>query len=131
MNVTTVVFLLVMALAGIGMSLVSRIRVIGLLVITACCLATAFFWWQARQHRVAFADVRNGDVEQEIVELMGSPDRATDGTVSVYGGPKRRIELTPGCTREIWYVATLTPEQWAICFDKNGLVVDKFHYASY
>lgn len=131
MSVTIVVLLLIGALAGIGLSLVSRLRPIGLLLIATGVAATGFFWWQTRQHRSEFANVRDGDTAQSVVEAMGSPDRTTDGTVSVYGGAKREIELTAGCTKEIWYVSTLTPEQWAICFDERGLVVGKFHYASY
>ncbi len=62
---------------------------------------------------------------------MGPPSRVTDGGVSVYGGSKSADELTPECTRELWYESALTPEQWAVCLNDSSIVVDKFHYASY
>lgn len=62
---------------------------------------------------------------------MGMPDRTTDGTLSVYGPPRREGSLIEGCTKELWYVAALSPEQWSICLNTRGRVIDTFHYASY
>ncbi len=131
MNVTVVILLLGFLLAGAVAVAQDSYRKYSGIPIGIAVLWAVFLFWQGSQYRSCFDSVGQGNSEAEVVAIMGSPHRSTDGTVSIYGGPKPSTEETPGCVRELWYRAALTPEQWAICFDDEGRVIDKFHYASY
>ena len=72
-----------------------------------------------------------GTSATEVQEKLGSPNRITDGTESVYGGQRRADQIPDRCVTEYWYKSVLTPEQWALCFDSSGFLVAKQHYASY
>jgi len=87
--------------------------------------------WEGAGYRSAFLEIEQGTSESVVLTLMGTPDRITDGTLSVYGGPRSETQLIEGCRKEFWYVAALSPEQWSICIDAKGVVVEAYHHASY
>lgn len=130
MNLGIIGLIFAVALLGVVACIRNRLR-IGIGLLAFAILATAFYWQEGSRSRRRFDEIQNGDAEKKVLDAMGSPYRVTDGTISIHGGKKSASAAISDCHREIWYMATLTPEQWAICLNQSGLVVGKSHYHSY
>ena len=70
----------------------------------------------------------------KTVPFRSGTNYETDGTKWVepqYEKPKS--VMTPGCKREFWYKARLSPipSKWSYCFDDNGKLLDKYHWVSW
>jgi hypothetical protein len=73
------------------------------------------------EHR--FGTVTQGMHEQEVLSLLGKPDRS--GPCGQLGG------FPAGCSREYLYGAKLpTITTWAVFFDERGTVLDTYRYES-
>ena len=117
---------LLLVYSGVGLlrperRLLSRLLFVGALV--GCAVIGHRQWRMARGYELIEASHPLDDV----VELMGAPDRETDGTISLTGDPKDVAELVPGCTRELWYEVFWRPEHYALCFDRSGRLLQKQH----
>lgn len=129
---TDIVLLLIVALlVGLALLFLKRGRVIGTLLVGAAIAITATLVLELRELRSSFDQLQIGVTVTRVEEVMGRPGRVTDGTESIYGGRREFSQIPKDCETEYWYKSTLSPEQWAFCFDSAGLLVGKQHYASY
>lgn len=76
-----------------------------------------------RQHEKAFAQVKEGDIEQQVIVVMGEPaDRETPGNrLTKYGAP----ECQAPCVERLWYPnkLSLAGEAWSVDLDAAGHVM--------
>lgn len=75
-------------------------------------------------HEHDFAQVKEGDVEAQVITTMGEPsdeERTGGRSVPQYGAP----ECTSPCVQRLWYLNRLSivGEAWAIELDERGRVV--------
>lgn len=82
------------------------------------------------QHEKAFAQVKDGDTEQQVIATMGEPaDRETPSNrLAKYGAP----ECQEPCVQRLWYPnkLSLAGEAWAVELDGSGHVVRTAHMTS-
>lgn len=86
--------LVLVLIGGIALALVlcwvPVTRKVGLSLLVLCLASGVWFWWEARGVREAFDSVAEDETEAAVIEAMGSPDRITDGTVTVWGGDEEQ-----------------------------------------
>ncbi len=100
-----------------------------LLVIT---LGTAgFILWRSARYARAFDAIDLGASPEEVKAKMGAPGEVTDCSTSFGGSPRsRRDPAAPGCATEYWYYAVWAPGAWSFTFDSQGVLIDKYQWAS-
>ena len=102
-----------------------------LLIIIAVPVLLFIYWW-AYEHKQANAmqNLQTGDTLSKIVETAGQPRFETDGTWSVESRVKTPF---PGCVRELWYRAWLSPfpSMWSYCVNSEGVLLKKNHWVSW
>ncbi len=81
-----------------------------------------------REHQIPreHESVRIGASEAEVISIMGKPSWSEPCGKS-FGAPQ------PGCAKEFIYkspFAPALPGYWSISFNKDGKVMDKYHYVS-
>lgn len=81
----------------------------------------------------AYASVPLGGTEADVRRIAGEPSWVTDGTRGVEPEhPKSASELVPGCVKELWYAMPWPqPLRFSFCFDKAGVLVDKYNWMSW
>lgn len=103
--------------------IVGAIVLIPVLYLGSCGLLT-------HQHEKAFAQVKEGDTEQQVIAAMGEPaDRETASNRLVkYGAP----ECKAPCVQRLWYPnkLSLAGEAWSVDLDAGGHVVHTAHITS-
>lgn len=103
--------------------IVGAIVLVPLLYIGAC---------SAISHRRdrGFAQVKEGDTEQQVIAAMGEPtDRETaSNRLAQYGAPECRAP----CAQRMWYPnkLSLVGEAWSVELDAGGHVVHTAHIVS-
>jgi hypothetical protein len=94
---------------------------IGILVIVIAWFAYGHFYDLRLEHQ--FHRVASGMDEQQVLSVMGKPD--TVGKCGKLGG------FPNGCDHEYLYDEMLpTITTWAVFFDAQGRVIDKYEYQS-
>jgi hypothetical protein len=82
------------------------------------------------RHEHAFARVKEGDTEQQVIAVMGEPtDRETPSNrLAKYGAP----ECQAPCVQRLWYPnkLSLAGEAWSVDLDAAGHVVHTAHLVS-
>ncbi len=129
MNVHGTLGLIVMLLAGGVLLLFRRVRYIGLFVVSLAASATGYFVWQSNHWAAGFDAVTLGASEQEIILVVGVPQRITDGTLWVEPKYKKaKTELVVGCTKEYWYNVFYFPVAYSFCFNDRSELVHKYNW---
>jgi hypothetical protein len=85
----------------------------------------------SHQREHGLAQVKNGDSEQQVIQVMGQPaDRETAGgnRVAKYGAP----ECKAPCAQRLWYPNPISPagEAWSVDLDVSGHVIATDHIVS-
>jgi hypothetical protein len=62
---------------------------------------------------------------------MGRPPRITDGAGWVEPGVKLQKQRVSNCIKVFWYNKFLAPDALSFCLDRDGHVVNKYHWASW
>jgi hypothetical protein len=95
--------------------------------ITAILVITSWLAYAAMRDRWInhrYNRVSEGMTQQQVVSVMGRPDRT---------GPCGELGGSPdGCVFEyLYFPRSLTITAWAVFFDKSGNVVGRYYYVSY
>ena len=132
MNIVGTIILVLAVLGGAILLIPRRTRFVGYTFFALGCGGIGFFIWQYAQWSAGYESVQMGASEQEVITRVGKPPRVTDGSEWVVPGYKKgSSELVPGCVREYWYPAFLTPEQYSFCFSAEAKLIKKYHWVSY
>ena len=103
--------------------IVGAIVLIPVLYLGSCGVIT-------HQHEKAFAQVKEGNTEQQVIAVMGEPaDRETPSNrLAKYGAP----ECQAPCVQRLWYPnkLSLAGEAWSVELDGAGRVVHTAHITS-
>ena len=102
-----------------------RFLLLGTIVIA---VVAGWFSCHVRSTRIemGFDAVSNGNSEQQVRAAMGRPS-GVGSCGQVVGG----TNLPPRCSKEYVYNDPfLLPQTWAVWFDENGRVIDKYYYSS-
>lgn len=90
-------------------------------------------WYDSRHSRIQ-DDTALGSTRVQLEAVAGAPDWVTDGTRWVEPEFERSPSERPaGCVVEYWYESRihLLPSRYSYCFDKDGRLVDKYHWVSW
>ncbi|MCX2833154.1 hypothetical protein [Microbulbifer thermotolerans] len=82
----------------------------------------------------AMRELPIGSTYDQLISVAGHPDYVTDGTVDVKPEFKKSAgQLIPGCVKEVWYEYYLSfvPSKYSFCFDKNDILIHKYHWSSW
>jgi hypothetical protein len=97
--------------------------IIGVLAVMLIILGTAgSFIYSIRKVNDGYKQIKLGDLEQKVVELMGKPDKVVSKTDKHFWSAN--IE---GSIREYHYEVALWSEIWVVAFDSNNQVVYRTH----
>lgn len=103
--------------------IVGSVILVPLLYIGACSAIS-------HQRDRGFAQVKEGDTEQQVIAAMGEPsDRETaSNRLAKYGLP----ECQAPCVQRLWYLNKLglVGEAWSVELDASGHVVHTAHIVS-
>src|SRR3954471_16385577 len=94
-------------------------------------VATAWLIWAIISSNLIpkrFASVAVGDSREEVFNKLGRP-RRVERCGEPFGNPGGKL----GCKEDFLYsspFAPLIPEYWSISLDREGKVIDKYHYVS-
>ena len=127
-------FLLVIALSGVGFCalLFGRIlRRLGAVLIVLSLGMIGMIVWRSEGRAALFDRISLGTTKAEIERRLGAPSQVTDCSVT-FGGYKRGDEerAATGCETEYWYYAIWAPEALSFTFDREGRLIDKYHWVS-
>lgn len=90
-------------------------------------VVAGWFSCHVRSDRIdaGFDKISNGNSEQQVRIFMGRPSKVgMCGQQALKGFPAH-------CSKEYLYNDPfLLPQTWAVWFDENGRVVDKYYYSS-
>jgi hypothetical protein len=132
MNTIGCLILLVSIIVALFAIAFKRTMIVGLATLFLAAVVIVFYVWQAYHFANGFDAARLGGSETEVVALMGSPRRITDGSESPEPGVKKaREQLTPGCVKELWYHEFFQPSAFAFCFDADDHLIDKYNWSSW
>jgi hypothetical protein len=106
-----------------------RVWLRGLGLAIALFLIVAITLSIARQHRLekSFEQWKIGTFEAVVVTQLGKPWKIVK-CGELFGG-----DVHEHCAKEYLYAspyAPLKPEYWALRFDENGRMIEKYHYVS-
>jgi hypothetical protein len=89
----------------------------------------AGYYLRYRRHERAYATLRQGTSEAEVIAGFGKPSevRSCRLAPSWDGSPPDTREP---CVKEFVYNAGLGPEQWVVGFDRRGSAINKYHLVS-
>lgn len=78
----------------------------------------------------AFDATGIGDSREEVLALFGAPD-ATDGGGQHFARYASE-PCKPPCEERLWFENRMffDIEAWSVSFDRNGTVVEKYHWVS-
>ena len=110
-----------------------RKRMIALaLLIAAVVVALLIVGLRRRYLRYenAYAELQPRTSEREVIRRFGEPAerRRCRPKPSWDGEPIK--EDFGNCVEEFWSYSKISPEQWVVGFDANGLALTKYHFAS-
>jgi hypothetical protein len=103
----------------------NRRLLVGTIVIA---VIAGWFSCHLRSDRIeaGFTKTTNGNTEQQVITVMGRPSK-----VGKCGQLMPTSNFPAHCSKEYLYNDPfLLPQNWAIWFDENGRVVDKYYYSS-
>jgi hypothetical protein len=104
-------------------------KVLAVLIVGGIILLILGFCQYNRCER-AFGTLTQGTPKDIVVSAFGKPvEIRSCGPVQSWEGTildSRVVE----CTEEYWYFSRISPEQWAVGFDREGRTVSKYHYIS-
>ena len=95
--------------------------------------AVVYVFWLDSSYTHAFDVMAIGGSEADLRKLAGSPSYVTDGTRWVEPQfPKAEAQLVKRCVKELWYAMPWPiPQRYAYCFDKSGVLLDKYNWMSW
>jgi hypothetical protein len=104
------------------------IAILVMVMILAAVVATAIL--RVKHYQKAYDSLMPGASKSQVLREWGPPrySRACrqgatwDGDASAVGPLE--------CFEELWYFSQVTPEQWALGFDREGRAVSKYHFVS-
>jgi hypothetical protein len=102
-----------------------------LIIVAIGIAASTWIGWSLMRAKVLpakFERIAVGDTREQVVRLLGKP-RRIEKCGEPFGNPGGK----PGCVEDYLYAspyAPLIPEYWSVSFDKNGRVIEKYHYVS-
>ena len=132
MNVVGTLLLLCALLMSLFFLFFATLRRAGFSIICITVGIIAFFLWQDHHRNIAFESLSLGADASDVISLVGSPPRVTDGTEWVEVGLKKsKTELIPGCRKEFWYASFLYPERLSFCFSENDKLIHKYRWSSW
>lgn len=98
---------------------------IAALVLTIMIVPTmliAFYSLRIKHYRDGFKFVETSQSKQTVINLMGEPSEARKCDFPIYGGNERYFGK---CVEILIYHGIY--EKWAVAFDENGNVVEKYN----
>jgi len=107
------------------------VKIVRLIIITIGVAAATWIGWSLMRAKILperFERIAIGDPREQVVQLLGKP-RRVEKCGEPFGNPGGK----PGCAEDYLYAspyAPVIPEYWSVSFDKNGRVIDKYHYVS-
>jgi len=132
MNTTGCLSLLVSIIAGLFAISFRKTRIVGLATLFLAVVFIAFYIWQAHHFADGFDAAPLGASENDVVALLGSPRRITDGSeIAEPGVKKSPDQMTPLCVKEFWYHEFFQPSAFAFCFDAGGHLINKYNWSSW
>jgi len=107
-------------------------RYLGVAILFIGVGGVAFYLWQGRHWVNGYESAHIGQTERDIVALLGTPPRVTDGTEWVEPGVKMAPSAIPtGCVKEFWYNEFLFPTAFSFCFDTESRLLRKYYWSSW
>ena len=103
-------------------------RVIVGSVILLLAIGVAYAWSSLphpRRWERGYSEIKVGDAEQQVLDLMGKPSETQDCYRPRYSGNE---EIFRKCAEEYWYHGFM--EDWFIVIGTNGKVIAKSHQVS-
>lgn len=129
MNVVGTIALFLSLLVGVSFCFYCRTRYIGIFALSLASSVITFFVWQSHHWSTGFESVALGVSAQEVVSLVGTPQRITDGTLWVEPQFKKSgTELVPDCTMEYWYNVFYFPAAYSFCFNERSVLIYKYNW---
>jgi hypothetical protein len=132
MNTIGCLILLVSITAGLFATAFKRTMIVGLATLFLAAVVIVFYVWQAYHFSNGFDAARLGESETDVIALLGSPRRITNGSeIPEPGVKKSREQMTPGCVKELWYHEFFQPSAFAFCFDADDHLINKYNWSSW
>ncbi len=110
------------------------IRCIALIGVLLPVLTVVYVFWLGSKYGDAYEQALVGSTtEARVRELAGSPSYVTDGTRWLEPKyVKTADQLVRGCVNELWYAMPWPLlQRFSFCFDRDGLLVDKYNWVSW
>lgn len=79
--------------------------------------------FRVKQYRDGFSQIEVGQSKETVINLMGKTSEIRDCSFPIYNESKRHIG---NCAEIFAYHGVY--EQWALAFDKQGNVIDKYYW---
>jgi hypothetical protein len=99
------------------------------LISATLIIVTIGLWTTYRKQKMgdAFERAAVGETEPDLIRQLGAPWK-TAACGDTFGG-----DVPQGCAKEILYAspfAPVLPEYWAFRYNRDGQLLDKYHYVS-
>ena len=106
------------------------IRYVILIIVILPLLLFIYWWIYEHKQATAMETLQTGDALSKIINVAGRPSFETDGTWSIEPRIKKPF---PGCVKELWYRAWLSPfpSAWSYCVSADGILLQKTHWVSW
>lgn len=116
------------------MSILRRIKRVVFLVLLvaagAAILASGTLYKRYKRYDAAYATLQPKTSKEEVVRQFGQPTEKRHCQLKAsWDAEPDKIE-SGNCVEEFWYYSRISPEQWVIGFNENGLAVTKYHLVS-
>lgn len=103
-----------------------------LMVVVAIASSAAYSSWLGSKYGRAYERLALGETEAAVRDLAGVPSQTTAGTFPVARtSPTPGYQIFPGCEKALWYSVPWAIQMYSYCFDKNSVLVHKYHWQSW
>lgn len=103
-----------------------------ILIIVTVVVVLLFITSRGRYLRYerAYAALQPNTSKREVIESFGRPTKVQRCRASPSWDGEPLKQDRGACVEERWYYSRISPEQWVVGLDANGLVVSKYHFVS-